>query len=130
MSTRAVDYFSISYNFAEMGLIVVEDHQSNEFFIVRPSSVTGTKFTGYDYENVVGINNVSIKTDAPIAKISKSGKGRKTKFRLNISVLVMGGPELVLFDEKFTSVEELVIATRECYFSNRINFNNFKTQPK
>jgi len=79
MSIEIMDYTSISFNVAEMGLIAAEDHESKEIFIVRPSSIKGTKFKGYDHEYVVGINNVSLKTDAPMAEVSKLGRGKKNK---------------------------------------------------
>jgi len=43
---------------------------------------------------------------------------------LNISSPAVPGPGPVYFDEKFETVEDLVTAVRECYFSDRIDFNN------
>jgi len=84
----------------------------------------GAELISKDHEYVVGINNVSLKTDAPMAEVSKLGRGKKTRYRLNISSPAVPGPGPVYFDEKFETVEDLVTAVRECYFSDRIDFNN------
>jgi hypothetical protein len=119
-----MNLYNIASIVSEFGLIVHRNNDKNELYIARPASLVGTKFRGWDEDIVTGYSSMSLKTNAPSAVLTIEGKGRKTKFRLNISLLAAPVPGPVWIDEVFKSAEEVVKAVRECYFGDRINFKN------
>jgi len=119
-----MNLYNIASIVSELGLVVYRNNDENELYIARPASLVGTKFRGWDKDIVTGYSSISLKTNAPSAALTIEGKGRKTKFRLNISLLAAPGPGPVWIDEVFKSAEEVVEAVRECYFGDRIDFEN------
>jgi hypothetical protein len=116
--------YSITSSVSKLGLVVHQNNDKNELYIARPASLEGTKFRGWESDIVNGYSSTSLKTNAPSAILSVEGKGRKTKFRLNISLLAAPGPGPIWFDEVFKSADEVVEAVKDCYFGDRINFKN------
>ena len=119
-----MEIFDISIKIAEFGLVVHENFDKNELYIARPASVQGTSFHGFDENNVVGISNTILIVNAPTAIINITGKGKKRRYLLDISIAAAPGPGPEWFNEKFKSAEEVIKATYNCYFSDEIDFKN------
>lgn len=108
----------------ERGLVVADIHDPDEIVIVRPSSVNGTAFPGYEEPLAVGIAGVSLLTNAPFAVIKR--KRRPIRWIADISINALGGTELVWFRESFLSPRDAATAIIDCLFGNRINFHAIK----
>ncbi len=119
-----MNLYNIASVVSKLGLVVHRSNDKNELYIARPASLGGTKFRGWEEDIVIGFSGTSLMANAPSAVLTIEGKGRKTKFKLNISLPAAPGPGPVWYDEVFKSSEELVEAVKECYFGDRIDFNN------
>lgn len=114
----------MAFRVAEAGLVVHENYDKRQLYVARPASIGGTSFRGWDEDQVSGIGDTVLKINAPTATISVLGQGRKTKYLVNISIGAAPGPGPEWFNEQFKKPEEAIEAVIECYFSDRINFNN------
>ncbi len=119
-----MNLYSIASRVSEFGLVVHRNNEKNELYIARPASLEGTIFRGWEEDTVIGISSTNLKINAPTAILIMQGKGRKTKFNLNISLPMAPGPGPIWFDEVFKSPEDAIEAIKECYFGDRIDFEN------
>lgn len=116
--------FEISSEIAESGLVVQENHERSELYVSRPASLKGTQFRGWKEDSVIGMGDTLLKMNAPTAMISIKGRGRKQRFHLNISIPAAPGPGPEWINETFKSSEEVIAATLDCYFAQRIDMKN------
>jgi len=119
-----MNLLGIAIRIAESGLVVNENSEKKELHIARPASVNGTEFRGWADDHVFGMGDVTLKVNAPTAKVVITGKGSKTRYLVNISQPAAPGPGPEWFNEKFKKAEEAIEAVIGCYFSNRVDFNN------
>ncbi len=112
-----MDQFGAAVKLAEKGLVVLEG--DNELFVLRPASIGGTVFRGWE-EQVTGSHDTILKTNAPRASVKKIKKG----WEIDISIPAAPGPEGIIWHrEKLQTLESTVEAIIECYFGDRVNFN-------
>lgn len=116
--------FGIASRIAQSGLVVHENYDKRELYIARPASLKGTEFRGWTEDCVSGVSDTVLKINAPSAKISIPGEGNKTRYLVNISIGAAPGPGPEWFNEEFKDIEKAIEAVTECYFSDRIDFNN------
>lgn len=119
---------SVISKVARLGLVVYESKEGNLLNIVRPSSVAGSKFIGWESDTVMGVGEITLMANAPCAVLTVTGKGRKERFHLNISILAAPGPGPEWFDETFKTGDEVVEAIRGCYFGDLIDSENESLQ--
>ena len=119
-----MDTFVVALEIAESGLVAYEHPEDNMVSIARPSSLSGTPFRGWDHDDVSGIGDAIIKINAPIGRLREIGKGKKAKYNVEISVGAAPGPGPEWINECFSTLDEAIDVVIECYFGNRINFNN------
>ena len=119
-----MDLFGIASRIAESGLVVHENYDKRELYIARPASLKGSLFRGWTEDQVSGISDTVLKINAPSAKLTVSGIGKKTRYLVNISIGSAPGPGPEWFNEEFKQVEQAIDAVKECYFADRINSNN------
>ena len=113
--------FDAIYYFAEAGLVVWDDYNNSKLSIGRPSSVEGTKFRGMVDDIVTGISDFTVMINAPLATLTQKSNN---SWVVDISLDSAPGPGPVWFHEDFETLKEAVQAVLDCYFSNRINFQN------
>ncbi len=112
----------IAYDLADRGLVVSHSHDDFHLYIGRPASVPGTHFP-HDSENrVIRFGNTDFLTNAPTAVIYR--KRRPIRWIADISIAAASGPGPVFFNETFDSAELAAEAILDCYFGDRIDFNN------
>ena len=116
--------FSATHALAQRGLIVVENYDDNSLTVARPWSVKGTEFADYaeNAELVCGISNTCFVTNAPIATISP--RGRPQRWVVDMSEAAAPGPGPVYYRETFDTLEDATNALLDCYFGDRVDFNN------
>lgn len=126
------------YRLLKLGLVIIESAgESDRAMIVRPASLPGTEFRGWEGANLansiaVGTYGTSLRSNAPAAWIQRCAKG----WVVDISSVAAPGPGAVWFHEEFTTAEDAVQAIEECYFGSRIDNNTaaqssleFKSHP-
>jgi hypothetical protein len=105
---------------AEHGLVVLEVADEFCLYIGRPASLPGTEFPYGSEVRVAGFGNVAFLTNAPTAVIHQ--KRRPTRWIADISIPAAPGP--VCFAETFGTIELAAKAILDCYFGDRIDFEN------
>ena len=85
-------------------------------------------FRGWNEVQVSAIGTTLLTTNAPSAKVTMSGKGRKAKYLVNISMTAAPGPGPEWFNEEFKYIEEVIEAVKGCYFSDRVNSKNLSLE--
>lgn len=105
----------------ERGLIVFEGNEDGAYYVARPSSVCGTKFPNFEDE-IVGLGNAFFQTNAPLATLIRGQA--EGAWIADISVGAAPGPGPIYFNETFDSFMNAAAAVVDCYFGNRIDFNN------
>ena len=123
-----MELFEIAVRIAELGLIVYENYDNQEIDIARPASVEGSMFRGWNEVQVSAIGTTLLTTNAPSVKVTISGKGRKAKYLVNISMTAAPGPGPEWFNEEFKYIEEVIEAVKGCYFSDRVNSKNLSLE--
>jgi hypothetical protein len=113
---------------SQRGLVVsTHFNERNELIIVRPATAGGTLFPDHSEPRMVGLNDVFVFVNAPAARIRLMGK-RGNRCEVEISVDCCGGPNFVFFRETFSDLHAAADAIIDCYFGNRINFQNIPGQ--
>jgi hypothetical protein len=91
--------------------------------VIRPASVDGTPFPG-DWSAYGGAANVTVRTSAPPAELWLKRSRRSKVWIVDISVPAAPGPGPVYFHEQFPALDQAVSAIVDCFFGNRVNFQN------
>jgi hypothetical protein len=103
------------------GLVIIElAERPDHFMIVRPASLDGTDFRGWEGCCNVGMSGTSLSTNAPPAMLEPCNKG----WRVDISMAAALGPGPVWFHEEFAKVDDAVNAIEGCFFGNRVDSDN------
>src|SRR5262245_44732964 len=103
------------------GLVIIEhSERRNHFMVVRPASLVGSMFRGWDDCCNLGMSGTSLSTNAPPAMLEPCKKG----WRVDISVAAAPGPGPVWFHEEFENVEDAVDAIEGCFFGDRVDSHN------
>jgi hypothetical protein len=112
--------YSCVFRLVDLGLLVVEHGEGrNEFTIVRPASVPGSAYRGWE-ESTIGVAGARISTNAPPATLQPSKRG----WVVDISIPAAPGPGPVWFHSQFATAEEAVSAVESCYFGQLVDNNN------
>ena len=112
----------IAHDLAERGLVVSHSYDDFQLHIGRHSSAQGTEFLHASEDRVIGVGDATFLTNAPIATIRR--KRRPIRWVADISIPAAPGPGPVFFNETFDTAELAAEAILECYFGDRIDFNN------
>lgn len=119
-----MELFDIAVRVAELGLVVYENYDKQEIQIARPASLQGSLFRGWTEDQLSAIGTTLLTINAPSAKVTMRGKGRKAKYLVNISMSAALGPGPEWFNKEFKDTQAVFEAIKECYFSDRVDSSN------
>ncbi len=109
------------FRLLKRGLVIIEHaERSDHFMIVRPASLAGSDFRGWDGCCNVGMSGTTLSTNAPPAMLEPCKKG----WVVDISMAAAPGPGPVWFQEEFANVQDAVEAVEGCFFGNRVDSHN------
>jgi hypothetical protein len=113
------------FDLLKYGLVVIEHPEDKDnFTIVRPASLAGSAFRGWESNINVGTGRVSLSTNAPPALLQPSKNG----WLVDISCAAAPGPGPVWFHEEFATARDAVEAIVGCFFGSRVNNENESLQ--
>lgn len=119
-----MDTLNVAAHIADSGLVVHEVPKDDKVVIARPASLKGTEFRGCNESRVTGYAETLLLVNAPLAELKEIGSGKNKKYNLNISMGAAPGPGPIWIDENFDDIKTAVEAVLECFFGERIDFNN------
>ena len=106
------------FRLLKLGLVIIErPDRRDEFMIVRPASLAGSEFRGWEGQTNVGMGGTCLSTNAPPAMLQASKKG----WVVDISIGAAPGPGPIWFHEEFEKAEEAVDAIEGCFFGSRVD---------
>lgn len=117
-----MDVTSAAILLAEEGLVASYSYEDRAVYFGRASSTQGTSFRGFREDTVSNVGDAILKLGAPTGLIRY--KKKRPHWKLDISIAAVPGPGPEYINENFETLEEAVKAAVECYFGDRINFNN------
>jgi hypothetical protein len=119
-----------AFRLIRLGLVVIEHAAEDENCCVyRPVGLAGTTFPDWEDGVNYGQNSTTLRVSAPPAGLYSIQTAAGKRWVVDISVAAAPGPGPVYFHEEFSSVEDAVTAISECYFGNRVDFNNESLGP-
>ncbi len=119
-----MDTLNVACHIAESGLVVHELPEGNKVIIARPASLEGTSFRGCSENRVTGYAETILLVNAPLAELQEIGSKKTKKYNLNISLAAAPGPGPIWIDEDFEDIKTAIKAVIECFFGDRVDFNN------
>ena len=109
------------FRLLKRGLVIIEHaERPDHFMIVRPASLAGSDFRGWEGCCNVAMSGTSLSTNAPPVMLEPCKKG----WLVDISMAAAPGPGPVWFHEEFANVQDAVDAVEGCFFGNRVESNN------
>jgi len=114
---------SCFFSLVDDGLVLIESCDEDERCdLFRPASVGGTPFPDWEGGVNVGHSIMSVRVNAPPASVYPTGRGKRKRWVVDISVPAVPGPGPVWFHQAFITPEEAVDAIRRCYFGDLVDF--------
>jgi hypothetical protein len=110
------------FQLLKLGLVIIEHREQRDvFMIVRPMSLAGSDFRGWERRQAnVGMGGTTLSTNAPPATLMPCEKG----WVVDISSVAAPGPGPVWFHEEFEKAKDAVDAIEECFFGRRVDNSN------
>jgi hypothetical protein len=109
------------FRLLKRGLVIIEhSERPDHFMIVRPASLAGSDFRGWEGRCNVGMSGTSLSTNAPAAMLEPCKRG----WLVDISAAAAPGPGPVWFHEEFENVEDAVDAIERCFFGDCVDSHN------
>jgi hypothetical protein len=109
------------YRLVKLGLVIIEHPERRDnFMIVRPASLVGSGFRGWQDTAFVGMGGTTLATNAPPVMLQPYKKG----WVVDISLAAAPGPGPVWFHEEFEKAQDAVDAIEACFFGSRVDSGN------
>jgi hypothetical protein len=109
------------FDLVKLGLVVIEHPEKRDnFMIVRPASLTGSLFRGWEGISHVGMGGTYVATNAPPAMLDPCENG----WVVDMSSAAAPGPGPVWFHEEFENAWDAVDAIEQCFFGTRVDNKN------
>jgi hypothetical protein len=117
------------YRLIKTGLVVIEGEGKPEHFTIIRPALAGTPFFEAGRTIALGANGVHLLSNAPSASLRQI-KEDGNEWEVDSSFAAAPGPGPVWFRERFTDVAKAVDAIRDCYFGDRVDFENEALSPQ